>query len=306
MKISGQLAPVEALQVLDADLHPASLPLARVVGAVAADVELVPALAGREAGEEVHGLPSGPPRRPGVLLEDAGALVPQLLADDGLDRHLDPLGTALRLDLLPVRREPGVVRYPDPLGGRVLQQAQDRRLRERRPRPGPVAGLVEDRRDRAQASVLGEELVHPAAHGSLVGVGDQLLALPPVAEGRLAPERLAEHGADGDGGRDAVGDLLALPLSHRGEQGVEEAPGRRRGVDCLLEADQSRVVLLERVRELQQLLRVAGEAGELREDQRLDPSLAQVVEHPPRLGMVLHRLAADRLEPVGLGDHPVT
>ena len=62
--------------------------------------------------------------------------------------------------------------------------------------------------------------------------------------------------------------------------------------------------LPEVVGEVQKLPRVAGEAGELREDQALDAPALYVGEHPPGLWVLHHRLSRDAREVVDLAHRP--
>ena len=105
-----------------------------------------------------------------------------------------------------------------------------------------------------------------------------------VAEGGGPAEGLAQLGADGDRGRDPLGDLLPLPLRHGGDHGVEEAAGRGRGVDRLLERDEVGARLAGRCRRIEKLLGVPGEPGELREDEAGDvpaPDVARASASSP-------------------------
>ena len=57
-------------------------------------------------------------------------------------------------------------------------------------------------------------------------LGDELLVLPLVSERRSTAEGFPESRAHRRRCCDTSGDLLALPLRHRRDHGVEEAAGR--------------------------------------------------------------------------------
>ncbi len=63
-------------------------------------------------------------------------------------------------------------------------------------------------------------------------------------------------------------------------------------------------MLAEEVGEVQQLPGIAGEAGELREDETSNVTVSDVPEHPSGLRVVHHRFAAHRLEVVDLFNTP--
>jgi len=191
------------------------------------------------------------------------ALVPELLRDHRLDGLEDPLLLALQVPGLPVAPGLRVVRSVEPFGGGVLEEPDDRRVAPEGASARPVPLLVQEPGNGLEAPVLQEELVDEQADGGLLRVDLELPVLPPVAEGGGAPEGLPELRPDGDRRCDPGGDLLPLPLGEGRDHGVEEAARGGGGVDCLLEGDEVSAALLEEIRELQKLLGVTSETGEL-------------------------------------------
>jgi hypothetical protein len=167
-----------------------------------------------------------------------------------------------------------------------------------------VAGRVQDLCHGLEAPVFLEEVVDEAAERNFVGVYREALVYPAVPQRGHAPHGFPELGPDGDRGRNPGGDLLPLPLGHRGDHGVEEAAVRGRGVDRLLEGDEIGPLLPEELGEVQKLLRVPRKPGELREDEALDPPAAHVGHHPPRLRVLHDGFAGDAFEAVDLADLP--
>ena len=133
---------------------------------------------------------------------------------------------------------------------------------------------------------------------------DDLAVLPLVAVGDLAVEGLAELGPDGDRGADPLGDLLPFPLGHRGDHGVEEPACGGGGVDRFLERHQVCSDRTENIGELQKLLGVPCQPGQLGEDQAGDLPRPDVGQHPLGFGVFHHRLAADGFQPVDLRHPP--
>src|SRR5688572_22342386 len=114
--------------------------------------------------------------------------------------------------------------------------------------------------------MLKEELIDEFTDWRLLGIGDELAVLPTVSERSRTTERLTHFCSNRNRSRNPLRDLLALPLGHRCDHGVEEAAGRRGRVDGFLERNQVGVVLAEPIGEIQKLASITGEAGELRED----------------------------------------
>ena len=160
-------------------------------------------------------------------------------------------------------------------GRAVHEQAADRGIGELAP-ASPKSTAVELVCDGLDSAVLEEELVDEAAYRGLVGVGHELLVDPVVAERWLAAGGLAELCADLDRGGHPRGDLFTFPGRERCDHGVEEPPGRGRGVDRFLEGDQVRVVVAEDIGELEELFRISREPSELGEDEAGDMPGADV------------------------------
>src|SRR5438874_2027685 len=78
------------------------------------------------------------------------------------------------------------------LHGRVPEEALDGRVRELAAVARPVPGLVQESGHGLQPALREEELVEELPDRRLLGVGDELPALPAVAEGGRAAERLPE------------------------------------------------------------------------------------------------------------------
>lgn len=152
--------------------------------------------------------------------------------------------------------------------------------------------------------MLEEEFVDELADRGLGLLHDELPILPEIPIWGLPAQGLTELGADRDRSRNARGDLLALPLRHGGDHGVEEAAGRGGGVDALAQAHEVCLVVTEVVGELQELLGVAGEARELREDEAGDPAALHVPKHPLRFRMLHDGFAAYGFQAIHLGDLP--
>ena len=254
-----EFVPEEVVEIHDRDLHVAGL--ADVLRGVRAHVHLLAAGTVHVAREDVDGplrdrLPGSPaPQKERV------ALLPEFLGDDRGTGHPDPLRLRL-LDPLALH-ELGVARAAQALRGRVHDELLHGRIPEGAAVPAPVAGLVQDLCHGLQAPMLLEKLVDEAAERCLVRVYFEALVYPAVPEGGRAAQGLPKPGAHGDRGHDPGGDLLALPLGHRGDHGVEEAAVRGRGIDRLLEGDEVGPVLAEELGEVQKLLRVPREPGEL-------------------------------------------
>jgi hypothetical protein len=152
--------------------------------------------------------------------------------------------------------------------------------------------------------VLEEQLVHQLADWRFLGVRDELVVLPLVAERRGTAGGPPELGADRDRDGHTLGDLLPLPLRHRSDHRVEEAASWGGGVDGFLQRDQVRVVLAEDVREVQQLAGVSRKARQLREDDARNVAGGDVPEHALGLGMSHDGLPADRFEVIDLAQLP--
>ena len=163
--------------------------------------------------------------------------------------------------LLPQRL--GVVGAAGAFGDGVAEQAIDGGVREFPAAARAVALLVQEPRHGLLPLVLKEEFVHQLPDRRLLRVRHQLPILPLVAERRSSPQRLPKLGADRNRGGDALGDLLALPLRHGGDHGVEEAAGGGGGVDGLLEGDEIRVGFPEKIGEVEQLAGVPSEPRQL-------------------------------------------
>jgi hypothetical protein len=167
-----------------------------------------------------------------------------------------------------------------------------------------MASFVQNPGHGLLAPVFEEKVIHQPPDGSFLRVGHELPVLPAVAEGSRTAQRLTELRPDRDGGRHPLGDLLPLPLGHRGDHGVEEPAGRSGGIDGLLKRNQIRFMLLEKVGELQQLPGIPGETGELRKDEALDLVGLDVGHHAFRLGKAHHGLSGDGLQVVDGDDFP--
>jgi hypothetical protein len=141
--------------------------------------------------------------------------------------------------------------------------------------------------------VLNVQIVDEAADGRLLGVGYEPLLVPAVAEGRGAPQGLAELRADRDRGRDAACDLLALPGRHAGDDRVEKAARSGRGVNGLFKGDEVGALRLKELGELQEFARVPREPRDLREDEARDAMGLHILHHPPRFGVGHDRFARD-------------
>ena len=295
-----EFVPEEIVEVHDRDLHVAGI--ADVLRGVRAHVHLLAAGAVYVAREDVDGpLRDGLPGSPAPQKERV-ALLPEFLGDDRGAGHPDPLRLRL-LDPLAFD-ELRVARAAQALRGRVHDELLHGRIPEGPAVLAPVAGLVQDLRHGFEAPVLLEEFVDEAAERSLIGVHLQALVYPAVPEGGHAAHGLPEPGTHGNRGHDPGGDLLPLPLGHRGDHGVEEAAVRGRGIDRLLEGDEIRSVLSEELGKVQKLLRVPRESRELREDEARDPPAAHVGHHPPCLRVLHDRLPGDAFEAIDLADLP--
>ena len=152
--------------------------------------------------------------------------------------------------------------------------------------------------------MLQEELVHELPYRCFLRVGHEFAPFPAESEARCAARGFAQLRPDRYRRRDTLADLLALPLRHRGDHGVEEAASRRRGVDRLLERDEPRVVFAEDIRDVEELAGIPSEAGKLRKNECFDVARADVVEHPLRLRMLHDGLAAHAREVIDLPDVP--
>jgi len=148
-------------------------------------------------------------------------------------------------------------------GGRVLEQSGNSRVREASAFPCSIAGFVQHPRHAFHALLCGEHLIHEFAHGCLGRIHDEFFVFPHVAKRSSTAQTLAQFGSHFDRSFNAVCDFLAFPLGKRSNHGVEEAAGRRGGVDFLLKRNHVGVVLAKEIREIQELLGVAGKAGEL-------------------------------------------
>src|SRR5262249_18811040 len=115
---------------------------------------------------------------------------------------------------------------------------------------------------------------------------------------------LPEARPDRNRGRDPGGDLLPLPLGHRGDHGVEEAAVRGGGVNRLLERDEIGPVLAEVFGELQEFLRVPRQSRELREGEAREALAAYVGHQPLRLWVLHDGLSRDAFQVVDLADLP--
>lgn len=238
------------------------------------------------------------------LFEDAVALVPELFGDDRVHVDPDPLVFGFYDPVLLVSEASGVVRAAETLCRGIPDQTVDRRVGELGTVPGAVAGFVQEPGDSLLPAVANKKLVEALTNRRFFCVGDKLAILPAVPEGCGAAKGLAELCPNGDGSRNPIGDLLALPLGHGGDHRVEEPARGRRGVDRFLKRYQIRMVLLEKLGELKKLLRVPGEPCELREDEARDVARLHVAEHPLGLGMTHDRFPAHRFEVVDLDDLP--
>ena len=239
-----------------------------------------------------------------ALVEDGVALGPDLFGHDRLNRREDPVLARLELPLLPLPEGLGVVGAARTLRNRVADEPVNGRVRELPAAPGAVPLLVEQSGDGLLPLVFQEQFVDELADRGFPRIGEKLLVLPLVAERRGSAGGLAELGANRDRGRHAFGDLLALPLRHRRNHRVEEAAGRRRRIDGLLERHEVRVVFAEDVGEVEEFARVPSEPGELGEDQAGDVPRGDVAEHPLRLGMPHDGFPTHRFEVVGFANLP--
>jgi hypothetical protein len=152
--------------------------------------------------------------------------------------------------------------------------------------------------------VLVEEFVYEGADRRFVRIRLEFLVAPAVPEGRGPADRFPELRANRHRGLYALGNLLALPLRHGGDHREEEAPRGRTRVDRLLKRDQIGTAGAEGFGEVEELLRVARQAREFREDETGDHSGADVREHPLGLRVPHDGFATDRFEPVDFSNMP--
>jgi hypothetical protein len=238
-----QLLMEDGIQVLDR--HLVAAVIADVLRRIGGHIHLVAAGAVCEAREEVRHLLYR--TLPLLLLgiEDSGARLPEVFREDGFHLVEYPFAFRLELPRLLAVCGLGVVGTAQALGRGVPEEAFDGRIREVRAVPGPVSPLVEKSRHRLLPAMFQEKLVEELPDGCFIRVGDEGVVFPLVSERRLAAQGFAKLGADRNRERHALGDLLSLPLGHRGDHGVEEAPGRGRGIDGFGQGNQVRVVLSE-------------------------------------------------------------
>ena len=171
--------------------------------------------------------------------------------------------------------------------------------------PGAISALVQNTGDRLFPAVLREELVYEGADGALLGMRHELPVLPLVSEGG-GPANWAPHlGADRNGRGDALGNLFTLPLRHSRDDGEEEAPGRRAGVDCFLERDEVRLGFPKDIRKFEKFPGVPRQSGDLREDERRDVAGANVRKHALRFGMAHDGFAGHGFEPIYFAHRPL-
>jgi hypothetical protein len=287
------------LQVDNRDLVPA-LPADPLRG-VRGDVHLRAALAEGHPGEELDSrttlaLGLGRP-----LGEEGSALVEEFPGHDRLDVGPDPLAFGLEQPFDAIAS--GVVGAVKALGHRVREEPPDGRLGEGLALAVAVAGFVEEPGYPADPSVLLEKFKDALEDGSFGGIGDEAAAVfPAVPEGSLSRHRLAELGPDRDRRGDPGGDLLALPFGQSGDEGVEEAAGGARSVDRLRQGDEVGTLLPEDVGELQKLLGVSGEPGQLRENEPGDPAGSDIPKHLGGLRAAHDGLPGDGVKAVDL-DH---
>jgi len=283
--------------------HLVSAGFANVFGRVRADVHLRSASAEGEAREEVNDAFGGLAARllPG---QDRGAFVPEFAGNNGFDLGIDPLIFGLQFPGFRSIIGLGVVPPVEAFGRCVIEQVCERGIREGRSAAGAVATLIQDTSNRLLPPVFDEELMDQNADRRLIRIRFELLVAPLVAEGRGPAERLAEFGADRNGRPNAFGDLLPLPLRHRGDHREEEPAGGRAGVDRFLEGDQVSAFGSKDLGEFEQLFRVAGKASELGENQPLDLSGPDVSEHALCVWMTDNGFTAHGLQPIQFRDLP--
>jgi hypothetical protein len=257
-----------------------------------------------ETGEEVD-RPAGCPGLALPLLRDQGiGRVPDLLGDYRLHVRCDPLVGGLQVPALAVAPALRVVGAAGALGRGVTDQAFHGGMRELVTAASAVSPVSQEPRDREEPAVLNVQLVHEAADGGFLGVRYEAALVPAVAEGCRAAGRLPKLRSHRDRGGDPARDLLALPGGHAGNHRVEEAAGRGRGIDGLLERDEVGALGLEEVREVEKLSRVAGQARELGEDEAGDPPGFHVLHHAPGFGVGHDRFPGDTGQVVQGHDFP--
>jgi hypothetical protein len=88
-----------------------------------------------------------------------------------------------------------------------------------------------------------------------------------------------------DARHDPLADELPLELGDRRQDVEEQAPGRRRGVDRLIEDDQLDPQGLELPREPDQVMRAPGEAIQLGAGHDIDPAGADRGQGPARCSL---------------------
>jgi hypothetical protein len=241
----------------------------------------------------------------GVLgRQDLVACVPEFIRDDRGHVVPDPVTLGLQLPVLLVPKTLCVVGAAQAFTNRVPKDPVDGGVAPPSPRACPIPLIIQDPSDRPLASVCLEKLVDELPQRSLIRIDQELLVLPLIPKRSAATERLTESCADRHRGSDAGSNLLAFPLRHRRNHGVEQAASRRAGVYRLFERDEVSPVLSEEVRELKKLLRVSCKPSKLREDETRDLTGFDVGEHPLRLGMLHHRLSAYSLKSVDLSNIP--
>ena len=86
----------------------------------------------------------------------------------------------------------------------------------------------------------------------------------------------------------------------------EHPPARGAGVDALVQRDKVGIVDPEEIAEVLHLAEVAGEAGQLAEQERLDVPALHVGHHALGLGMLHDRFAGLARKVIDLDDVPTT
>lgn len=291
------------LEIINPDL-PAAL-VADVFPRLRWYVHLLAAAAGHDACEERHRGTTAPCLLAlAPLVEDRIALIPYLFGHDRLDRDQDPVGLGLHVPLLALTSGTSVVRAAHPLGGPVPHEPDNSRVRKLRAVSGAVPPFVEDSRYCLLPPRFEEKLVDEPPDRCLGWVRHELAILPAVAEWRGTAEGLSHLGTNRDRGRNPFSDLLALPLRHGRDHGVEEAAGGGGRVDRFVEGHEVGIVFAKPVGEVEQLAGIAREAGEFREDECRDMPCGYVPEHPLRFRMTDYGLSAHGIEAIHLANVP--
>lgn len=286
----SDLTQIECIQIGNRDFVGA-LSAHVLCWATRADIHLLPTVTFGQSAKELHRRATGFKYRLFTACEDVIGLLPDFFRDDRIAGQIHPVLRVFQAPCLLVVFGAGIVGDPCSLTGWIFDQTLDRGSRPVAPRAGAVPSFIQKAGNRSDPPLFQKELVHVLAHWGFNWISNQLVFFPAQAIGRSASKFLSKLCTYWDRGGNPRGDLFSFPLGEGRNQSEVQTSSRGGGVDTFSKGDEVGTAFLKDIREGQQLTGVAGETGELGEDQRFDMPPADIGNHPLGFGMIDDGLA---------------